>query len=168
METANRLSLRILPIFSSEKFRNPVTFIPIFPKTYIPTFGPQTLKLDFNTIFTTRRTYSSASPSITRAGWFLGLGEKNKKMSLPDIVKAGDPVLHEPAREVEPEEIRSERIQKIIDNMVMAMRKAPGVGLAAPQIGIPLRVSMDFTLIFLTRLNFFSFSLFGCLDAEKI
>lgn len=61
-------------------------------------------------------------------------------MSLPTIVKAGDPVLHEPAREVDPKEIGSEKIQKIIDDMVLAMRKAPGVGLAAPQIGIPLRV----------------------------
>ena len=59
---------------------------------------------------------------------------------MPDVVKAGDPVLHEPAREVDPNEIGSERIQKIIDDMVKVMRKAPGVGLAAPQIGIPLKV----------------------------
>ncbi|CAK7356558.1 unnamed protein product [Dovyalis caffra] len=59
---------------------------------------------------------------------------------MPDIVKAGDPVLHEPAREVDQKEIRSERIQKIIDDMVKAMRMSPGVGLAAPQIGIPLRI----------------------------
>lgn len=68
------------------------------------------------------------------------MGDK-KKVSLPEIVKAGDPVLHEPAREVDPEEIGSERIQKIVDDMIKAMRSAPGVGLAAPQIGIPLRVS---------------------------
>ncbi|CAN6804728.1 unnamed protein product [Brassica oleracea] len=42
-----------------------------------------------------------------------------------------------------PEEIGSERIQKIIDDMVKVMRLAPGVGLglAAPQIGVPLRAS---------------------------
>lgn len=62
---------------------------------------------------------------------------------MPETVKAGDPVLHEPAREVNPEEIGSDRIQGIIDDMVKVMRKAPGVGLAAPQIGIPLRVSMN-------------------------
>ncbi|CAL5361480.1 unnamed protein product [Camellia sinensis] len=55
---------------------------------------------------------------------------------LPEIVKAGDPVLHEAAREVPQEEIGSDKIQEIIDDMVMAMRKAPGVGLAAPQIGV--------------------------------
>lgn len=168
METANRLSLRILPIFRSEKRLKPATFTPIFRKPLIPAFGPQNPKLDLNTIFTTRRTYSSASPSITKAGWLLGLGEK-KKTSLPDIVKAGDPVLHEPAREVELGEIQSERIQKIIDDMVLAMRKAPGVGLAAPQIGIPFRVGEDFSFIFLTSVNFESFCfLTFCLDAEKL
>lgn len=68
------------------------------------------------------------------------MGLKDKKKDMPDIVKAGDPVLHEPAREVTVEEIGSDRIQKIIDDMVKAMRKAPGVGLAAPQIGIPLKI----------------------------
>lgn len=62
-------------------------------------------------------------------------------MDLPEIVAAGDPVLHEKAREVNPDEIGSEHIQKIIDDMVKVMRLAPGVGLAAPQIGVPLRVS---------------------------
>lgn len=82
----------------------------------------------------------------TRAGWFLGLTKdnNNKKMNLPDTVKAGDPVLHEPAQEVDPSEIKSEKVQKIIDDMIRVMRKAPGVGLAAPQIGIPSRVSYVF------------------------
>nr|AFK40869.1 unknown [Lotus japonicus] len=61
-------------------------------------------------------------------------------MKLPDTVKAGDPVLHEPAQEVNPSEIKSERVQKIIDDMIRVMRNAPGVGLAAPQIGVPLRI----------------------------
>lgn len=86
-----------------------------------------------------RRVSNRSSNLAARAGWFLGLGEK--KEVLPDIVKAGDPVLHEPAQEVPLEEIGSERIQKIIDDMIKVMRKAPGVGLAAPQIGIPLKVS---------------------------
>lgn len=59
---------------------------------------------------------------------------------MPDLVKAGDPVLHEAAREVDPKDIGSEGIQKIIDDMIKVMRKAPGVGLAAPQIGIPLKI----------------------------
>ncbi|KAK4713277.1 hypothetical protein R3W88_019184 [Solanum pinnatisectum] len=83
-----------------------------------------------------KRNYSSTT---ARAGWFLGLGEK-KNQVMPDIVKAGDPVLHEPSQDVPLEEIGSERIQKIIDEMVKVMRNAPGVGLAAPQIGIPLKI----------------------------
>ncbi|KAI3775022.1 hypothetical protein L1987_49590 [Smallanthus sonchifolius] len=75
-----------------------------------------------------------------RAGWFLGLAEKKNVTNMPEIVQAGDPVLHEPAREVRPEEIGSDRIQKIIDDMVKVMRGAPGVGLAAPQLGIPLKI----------------------------
>ncbi|CAN6457229.1 unnamed protein product [Victoria cruziana] len=80
----------------------------------------------------------SPSRNVSSAGWFLGFGQK--EMTLPEIVKAGDPVLHEPASEVELQDIGSERIQKVIDDMVAVMRKAPGVGLAAPQIGIPLRI----------------------------
>ncbi|KAM0017381.1 putative peptide deformylase [Helianthus debilis subsp. tardiflorus] len=82
----------------------------------------------------------SSSTGPVRAGWFLGLGEKKKATDLPEIVQAGDPVLNEPARDVRPDEIGSERVQKIIDDMVKVMRGAPGVGLAAPQIGIPLKI----------------------------
>ncbi|KAG4947880.1 hypothetical protein GYH30_040970 [Glycine max] len=73
-----------------------------------------------------RREMSSGS------GWLAG--------KLAKIVKAGEAVLHSRAEEVEAIEIKSERVQKIIDDMVRVMRKAPGVGLAAPQIGIPLRI----------------------------
>ncbi|KAL2332450.1 hypothetical protein Fmac_020031 [Flemingia macrophylla] len=59
---------------------------------------------------------------------------------LPKIVKAGEPVLQEAAQEVGPNEMKSERVQSIIDDMIRVMRKSPGVGLAAPQIGIPLRI----------------------------
>ncbi|CAI0474407.1 unnamed protein product [Linum tenue] len=71
------------------------------------------------------------------------------KPALPEIVKASDPVLHEPARVADPGEISSERIQKIIDDMVKVMRLAPGVELAAPQIGIPLRVSSQWLSCFM-------------------
>ncbi|CAN0878341.1 Peptide deformylase 1A, chloroplastic [Linum grandiflorum] len=85
------------------------------------------------------RKSSSSSATTAKAGWLMGLGAKRKPV-LPEIVKAGDPVLHEPAREVDPADISSEKIQKIIDDMVHVMRIAPGVGLAAPQIGIPLKI----------------------------
>lgn len=57
-----------------------------------------------------------------------------------DIVLAGDPVLRIRARELLPEEILSPEIQKLIEDMKVTMRAAPGVGLAAPQIGKPIRL----------------------------
>ncbi|KAJ4749938.1 Peptide deformylase [Rhynchospora pubera] len=76
--------------------------------------------------------------TISATGWFSGFGAK--KEAFPETVKAGDPVLHEPAKEVMKEEIGSEKIEKVIDDMISVMRKAPGVGLAAPQIGVPLKI----------------------------
>lgn len=52
-----------------------------------------------------------------------------------EIVQVGDPVLRQRARPLAPEELASERIQQLIADMRDTMRAAPGVGLAAPQIG---------------------------------
>lgn len=61
-------------------------------------------------------------------------------MDTAPIVQAGTPVLRSRAREVTPGELRSPELQKLIRTMIATMRHAPGVGLAAPQIGVPLRV----------------------------
>ncbi|KAM3349414.1 hypothetical protein ACQJBY_022431 [Aegilops geniculata] len=81
------------------------------------------------------------------AGWLSGLlgrkgggGAPTAMTVTPGTVKAGDPVLHEPAQEVSPGDVPSEKIQGVIDQMIAVMRKAPGVGLAAPQIGVPLKI----------------------------
>jgi peptide deformylase len=58
------------------------------------------------------------------------------------IVQAGEPVLRETARLLAPEEIRSEEIQRLIREMRETMRDAPGVGLAAPQVGLPLQLAV--------------------------
>ncbi|KAG5537583.1 hypothetical protein RHGRI_024886 [Rhododendron griersonianum] len=138
MESIQRFTHRLLPIPITGKCLKPIKPTPFrthpvagFRQTRKPIFKPA---FDFG--LTTRTSHSSSARA--RAGWLLGLREKKK--SQPETVKAGDPVLHEPAREVPPEEIGSERIQKVIDDMVEVMRKAPGVGLAAPQIGIPLKI----------------------------
>mgnify|MGYP001812625729 FL=1 len=52
-------------------------------------------------------------------------------------MKYGDPVLHGSA---EPVEEIDDSIRTLLDDMVQTMYAAPGVGLAAPQIGVPLRV----------------------------
>jgi len=58
------------------------------------------------------------------------------------IVQIGDPVLRGAARRVTPEEIRSGEIQGLIEWMRETMREAPGVGLAAPQIGVSLQIAV--------------------------
>ncbi|KAI3455342.1 hypothetical protein Pfo_012005 [Paulownia fortunei] len=132
MESIHRYSHRFFPITFTQKCFKTISRTPLLTR---PVSGPRQ-PVFRPIIIAPRRNHSSSLAA--RAGWFVGMGEK--KNALPDIVKAGDPVLHEPAQEVRPEEIGSERIQKIIDDMVKVMRKAPGVGLAAPQIGIPLRI----------------------------
>jgi peptide deformylase len=52
-----------------------------------------------------------------------------------EIVQVGDPVLRQQARPLALDELASERIQQLILDMRDTMRAAPGVGLAAPQIG---------------------------------
>jgi peptide deformylase len=62
-------------------------------------------------------------------------------MRLP-IVQVGEAVLRQRARPLAPEEIRSKEIQKLIAHMRETVRKAPGVGLAAPQIGLALQLAV--------------------------
>ena len=61
-------------------------------------------------------------------------------MTLPPIVQAGAPVLRARAEEVPAEKIPTPEFQELVRTMIATMRAAPGVGLAAPQIGIPWRV----------------------------
>jgi peptide deformylase len=58
------------------------------------------------------------------------------------IVQAGDPVLRQRARPLSAEEITGSEIQQLIEEMREAMRTAPGVGLAAPQIGRSLQLAV--------------------------
>jgi peptide deformylase len=62
-------------------------------------------------------------------------------MLLP-IVHAGEPVLRQQARALSPQEISSKEIQKLIEHMRETMRGAPGVGLAAPQVGLSLQIAV--------------------------
>ena len=58
------------------------------------------------------------------------------------IVQAGDPVLRKKSRPLTKEEIKSAQIQQLIDLMRQTMREAPGVGLAAPQIGQSIQLAV--------------------------
>ena len=56
---------------------------------------------------------------------------------LRDIVRYGQAVLHQTAKPVD--SVTTE-IQTLIDDMIETMYAAPGIGLAAPQVGVPLRI----------------------------
>ena len=58
-------------------------------------------------------------------------------MAVLPIRVVPDPILRQKSKRVS--SINSS-IHKLVANMIETMRSAPGVGLAAPQIGIPLRV----------------------------
>src|SRR5271170_276708 len=58
------------------------------------------------------------------------------------IVQTGEPGLREKARRLTPPETVSEEIQRLIRDMRETMRDAPGVGLAAPQVGLPLQLAV--------------------------
>jgi peptide deformylase len=58
-------------------------------------------------------------------------------MGLRTIVTLPDPVLR---RKAHPVSAFDKDLQSLIDDMIETMRGAPGVGLAAPQVGIPERL----------------------------
>ncbi|MFM6974077.1 MAG: peptide deformylase [Agromyces sp.] len=58
-------------------------------------------------------------------------------MPIRAICISGEPVLHSPAREVES---ITDEIRELVADMFETMDAAPGVGLAAPQIGVDLRI----------------------------
>jgi peptide deformylase len=53
------------------------------------------------------------------------------------ILRYGASVLHQQAR---PVDALTPEIERLVDDMIDTMYAAPGVGLAAPQIGVPLRI----------------------------
>ena len=59
-----------------------------------------------------------------------------------EIVQAGNPVLRQRARPLSLAEISSSEIQELIESMRTCMWEAPGVGLAAPQIGRSLQLAV--------------------------
>lgn len=57
------------------------------------------------------------------------------------IVAAGDPVLRRPAEPYDGQ-LPGDLLPRLIEAMRVTMHAAPGVGLAAPQIGVPLRIAV--------------------------
>ena len=63
-------------------------------------------------------------------------------MSVHEVVTIGDPVLRERARELSPDEIASSEIQELIDDLIETKRATHGAGIAANQVGEPVRVAI--------------------------
>ena len=56
---------------------------------------------------------------------------------LRPILRYGEQPLHSPAA---PVSVFDDSLQRLIDDMIQTMYGAPGIGLAATQIGVPLRI----------------------------
>ncbi|MDH3498527.1 MAG: peptide deformylase [Acidimicrobiia bacterium] len=56
------------------------------------------------------------------------------------IPQLGDPVLRATNTTVSPEQLASNEIQQLIDDMIDTMRDAKGAGIAANQVGVNLRI----------------------------
>lgn len=55
-------------------------------------------------------------------------------MAILKVARMGHPVLRKKARELAPEEIRSDEIRRLIQDMMETMKEYSGIGLAAPQV----------------------------------
>jgi peptide deformylase len=53
------------------------------------------------------------------------------------ILRYGESLLHQPASNVD---VVDDGVQRLVDDMIETMYAAPGVGLAATQVGVPIRL----------------------------
>jgi peptide deformylase len=75
-------------------------------------------------------------------GWGSVADGPNDDSGLLQIVAIGDVVLRRRAEPVEPSVILTAQFQQLIDRMRATMIAAPGVGLAAPQVGIGIQLAV--------------------------
>jgi len=61
---------------------------------------------------------------------------------LHKLLQIGEPILRDKASSLTREEILSHPIQNLISSMHNTLRAAPGVGMAAPQIGLPIQLAI--------------------------
>ena len=67
---------------------------------------------------------------------------EDEGVDLLGIVAIGDPILRRPAEPVDPSAITTGAFQRLIEQMHVTMLAAPGVGLAAPQVGVGVRLAV--------------------------
>jgi peptide deformylase len=56
------------------------------------------------------------------------------------VYQTGQPILRAKAKPLNKKRLASKEIQDVIDFMIATLRDAPGVGIAAPQVGEPLQI----------------------------
>jgi peptide deformylase len=61
---------------------------------------------------------------------------------MPEIVLAGEPVLRTPCRHLHRDEVMSAELPGLVEAMTAVLREAPGVGLAANQVGLDIAVAV--------------------------
>ena len=61
-------------------------------------------------------------------------------MSILKVARLGHPVLREKASDVEIKDIKAGKFRALLDDMVETMHAYEGVGLAGPQVHLPLRI----------------------------
>lgn len=91
----------------------------------------------------------STSPAATQSfrKWYqqLWTTERTNLPPYSHFTQIGDPVLRDRAAEVPVECVDSKEIHAIVDRLVHVLRKYDCVGIAAPQIGVSLRIiAMEF------------------------
>lgn len=74
--------------------------------------------------------------------WPVKAGASSGASSVLAIVEAGHPVLRQQAKPLLPADLRRPEIIALIESMRETMRLAPGVGLAAPQVGESLALAV--------------------------
>ena len=70
------------------------------------------------------------------------LAQRGERQIRLKIIQLGEAVLRQRARALKGAEIRSREIQELIEWMRETMYDAPGVGLAAPQVGLSLQLAV--------------------------
>jgi peptide deformylase len=63
-------------------------------------------------------------------------------LAILKVARIGHPVVRTRARELGEAELRSDAVQRLIDDMVETMHEYDGVGLAAPQVHVGLRLAV--------------------------
>ena len=63
-------------------------------------------------------------------------------MAILKVARIGNPVVRARARDVDPAVIRTRDFQRFLDDMVETMHEYDGVGVAAPQVHVSLRVAV--------------------------